>query len=151
MKALLLAAGFGTRLKPLTDSWPKCLMPIRTRPLLEYWLDTLKDAGVLHAYVNTHYHAKEVDNFLKRTKYKGWVYSLYEKKLLGTAATILANQNVLISTDPILVIHADNLVACDFKDFLDYHLHRRPATTVITMMTFDTKRPQECGCQKSSL
>ena len=41
VKALLLAAGLGTRLSPLTDNWPKCLMPIGNRPLLEYWLETL--------------------------------------------------------------------------------------------------------------
>lgn len=145
MKALLLAAGFGTRLKPLTDSWPKCLMPVGSRPLLEYWLETLKSVDISQVYVNTHFYANEVLNFLERPKYKGWVYSLYEKNLLGTAATVSANYNVLHSNEPTLIIHADNWVSCDFKDFLNFHLTGRPRNTVMTMMTFEASHPQECG------
>lgn len=145
MKALLLAAGFGTRLKPLTNYWPKCLMPIKGKPLLEYWLEALKESGIEQVYVNTHFHAKEVLNFLRRPKYEGWVTSLYESDLLGTAATISANQQVLHSSDPIMIIHADNWIVNDLKDFLNYHLTMRPSGAVITMMTFDSSRPRECG------
>ncbi|WP_197470311.1 sugar phosphate nucleotidyltransferase, partial [Oleiphilus sp. HI0117] len=51
IRALLLSAGLGTRLRPLTNNWPKCLMPINGRPLLEYWLQTLDDIGIHHAVV----------------------------------------------------------------------------------------------------
>jgi len=56
MNAILLAAGFGTRLKPLTDVWPKCLMPIHGRPLLEYWLGILYKTDIDNVLVNTHYY-----------------------------------------------------------------------------------------------
>ncbi len=55
MRALLLAAGLGTRLRPITDKIPKCLVPIQGKPLLEIWLDKLYEAGVQEFLVNTHY------------------------------------------------------------------------------------------------
>ena len=54
MRALLLAAGRGTRLRPLTDTVPKCLVPVQGRPLLDYWLALLFDAGVERVLINTH-------------------------------------------------------------------------------------------------
>ena len=56
VSALLLAAGFGTRLMPLTENWPKCLMPIGNYPLLEYWLSNLFFNNILDVYVNLHSH-----------------------------------------------------------------------------------------------
>lgn len=52
VKALILAAGNGTRLGKLTKDWPKCLMPIGKKPLLEYWLETLDSAGISKVLVN---------------------------------------------------------------------------------------------------
>lgn len=60
MRALLLAAGLGTRLRPLTDTLPKCLVPINGRPLIEYWLRMLRDADVYFILVNLHYLADMV-------------------------------------------------------------------------------------------
>ena len=60
VRALLLAGGLGTRLQPLTDEWPKCLMPIGERPLLEYWLETLFSIDVNEVIVNLHHHSKIV-------------------------------------------------------------------------------------------
>jgi NDP-sugar pyrophosphorylase family protein len=60
MRALLLAAGLGTRLHPLTNYLPKCLVPIHGRPLLDYWLETLLDNGVEQVLINTHYMAPMV-------------------------------------------------------------------------------------------
>ena len=66
VRALLLAAGLGTRLHPLTEHWPKCLMPVGERPLLEYWLETLWRAGMREALVNLHYLPEIVECFLAR-------------------------------------------------------------------------------------
>ena len=59
-RAIILAGGLGTRLRPLTDTIPKCLVPIAGRPLLDYWVDRLVDAGVRRAVVNNHAHADQV-------------------------------------------------------------------------------------------
>lgn len=144
VKALLLAAGFGTRLQPFTNEWPKCLMPIGGRPLLEYWLQTLRSANIREVLINTHFHADKVDAFVAREQFAGWVNTAHEAELLGTAGTLRANADFLRGHTTLL-IHADNWCQCDFNAFVDYHLHQRPANIPVTMMTFDTDAPRSCG------
>jgi len=143
-KALLLAAGFGTRLKPLTDIWPKCLMPVQGRPLLEYWLWILHNAGVNDVLVNTHYLHKYVDEFLEQLHFSNWVKLTHEDNLLGTAGTIRSNAD-FYKDSTILLAHADNWTCCDFSDFLYYHHNKRPKGTAMTMMTFLCPNPSTCG------
>ncbi len=144
IRALLLAAGLGTRLRPLTNHWPKCLMPVGRRPLLDYWLQTLKTSGVCDVLVNTHFHANHVKTFLSRERFVSWVRSVHEIELLGTAGTIRANID-FFREHTTLLVHADNWCQCDFGAFIDYHLNHRPQNCLITMMTFDTDTPQSCG------
>lgn len=75
MKAFLLAAGFGTRLRPLTNTVPKCLVPISGTPLLEIWLDLLLHHGVNEVLINTHYLHQQVHSFVNiyNKKYKGLI------------------------------------------------------------------------------
>ena len=88
IRALLLAAGLGTRLQPITLKKPKCLMSIGGKPLLEHWLCKLEPCGCTDTLVNTHYLAKQVETFLdERPKTKLKVHSEYETELLGTAGT----------------------------------------------------------------
>ena len=150
MRALLLAAGLGTRLKPLTDIWPKCLMPVQNRPLLEYWLAALKAIGIEQVLVNTHHHADEVAKFLDREQYSGWVEVSQEKKLLGTAKTLSVNADFFCG-HRVLLIHADNWCPCDLSEFINFHCYRRPKNTLITMMTFETKHPQSCGIVEKNI
>ena len=122
VKALLLAAGLGTRLCPLTDDWPKCLMPIGDRPLLEYWLETLYLTNVNGVLVNLHHHSEIVQDFLNRSRFEGWVSSVSEESLLGTAGTLRANK-VYFKNSTTLLVHADNWCQCDFADFLNIILN----------------------------
>ena len=144
VKALLLAAGLGTRLHPLSDDWPKCLMPIGERPLLEYWLETLHSANVNDVIVNLHHHYEIVQEFLNRPRFKGWVHPVFEETLLGTAGTLKANKEYFQDCTTLLV-HADNWCQCDFADFLNYHRKHRPEHCPITMMTFESPTPETCG------
>lgn len=144
LKAVLLAAGYGTRLKPLTDIWPKCLMPINGTPLLEYWVHNLSVIGVDEILINTHYRASDVRNFLKRPHLKDKVRILHEEHLLGTCGTLRVNSSYF-SNAHIIVGHADNWCHCDFKAFINHHFnHDLP----ISMMTFTTSRPEHCGILK---
>ena len=144
VKALLLAAGMGTRLSPLTDNWPKCLMPIGERPLLEYWLESLYSTDVREVLINLHHHSEKVLEFLDRPRFKDWVSSVSEENLLGTAGTLKANIDYFQDCTTLLV-HADNLCQCDFVDFLNYHQKQRPEHCSITMMTFESPTPETCG------
>jgi mannose-1-phosphate guanylyltransferase len=143
MKSLLLAAGLGTRLRPITDTVPKCLVPIQGKPLLAYWLDLLKPDAENPALINTHYLPGLVGDFIKTSPWKMHCTLVNETELLGTGGTILHNQ-ACFRDAAFLVIHADNLTRFDLDAFIDAH-HRRPPGIEITMMTFDTDMPQSCG------
>jgi mannose-1-phosphate guanylyltransferase len=143
MKALLLAAGLGTRLRPITNTIPKCLVQIHGKPLLGYWLDMLFTAGVERILVNTHYLPEAVNSFIAGSRWKDAVDLVYEEELLGTGGTILKNRAYL-QDHPFLVAHADNLTRFDVDAFASKHMHRSPKVE-ITMMTFATDAPSNCG------
>lgn len=144
LNALLLAAGFGTRLRPLTNDWPKCLMPIRGYPLLGYWLNTLTQNGITDIIVNTHFMSHKVDDFIIANNFSYLVKLVHEENLLGTAGTIRANSSHLAGK-PMMLIHADNWCQCDIALFIDFYKNRKPNNCCITMMTFVTQNPEGCG------
>ena len=146
MKVLLLAAGLGTRLQPLTDNIPKCLIEIDGRPLLEYWVTMLYKGGVFPLLVNLHYHADKVANFINNGPYSAFVTTVYEEMLLGTGGTLLKNRSFFDNEPkkPFMLVHADNLSIFDVQAFVNSHLNR-PTGSEITMMTFKTPTPHTCG------
>ena len=143
MRALLLAAGLGTRLQPLTNYLPKCLVPIHGRPLLDYWLESLLDHGVDEVLINTHYMAPMVQKYLNQSSWLPYIKVVHEETLLGTGGTILRNRN-FFKDETFLVAHADNLTIFDLSDFTSYHAGR-PEATEITAMVFETLDPHSCG------
>ena len=143
MKALLLAGGFGTRLKPLTENIPKCLVPLGNKPLLDYWINGLTEANFNSLLINTHYLADQVKEFVRHHPMRNKIELLHEENLLGTAGTLKENINILKHED-CLMVHADNYCTADFNEFLLRH-QNRPKECLITMMTFYTKEPQSCG------
>ena len=143
MNALLLAAGFGTRLRPITDTVPKCLVPIHGKPLLQYWLDALLPAGVDRILVNTHYLPEVVNSFVAASPWRDRISLAHEEVLLGTGGTVLRNRN-FFGDEAFIVAHADNLTRFDVAAFLAAHANRSEGVD-ITMMTFDTDAPQTCG------
>jgi len=92
VRVLLLAAGFGTRLRPLTDTVPKCLVPVKGIPLLEIWLNRLTDSGFGPFLINTHYLAKQVQAFVANSSLRDQIKLVNEPNLLGTAGTL--NRNI---------------------------------------------------------
>jgi mannose-1-phosphate guanylyltransferase len=143
MRAILLAAGLGTRLRPLTDAIPKCLMPINGVPLLGIWMERLTLSGVSPLLINTHYLAEQIGKYVRNSKYSDLVSLVHEPSLLGTAGTLLENLDFFCDEDGML-IHADNYCLADFSQFIRAHRHR-PSGCVLTMMTFRTNTPSSCG------
>lgn len=144
MKALLLAAGRGERLKPLTNTIPKCLVPINGKPLLGLWLENLSAAGVDRFLINTHYLKEQVEAFVAHHPFRDRITLAYEPALLGTAGTISSNRSFWENEKDVLVIHADNVCDCDLNAFIAAHKNR-PAGCTMTMMTFVTDTPSTCG------
>ncbi|MGA2043843.1 MAG: nucleotidyltransferase family protein [Roseiarcus sp.] len=143
MRALLLAAGMGTRLRPLTDAVPKCLVPVHGRPLLDYWLALLFDAGFERVLVNTHWLAQTVRDHVAASPWRASIDLVHEPELLGTGGTILANRSYF-AEQPFLVAHADNLTDLDVDALVEAH-RRRPAGCEMTMLAFRTDDPSSCG------
>mgnify|MGYP001194901669 CR=1 FL=1 len=143
MKAVLLAAGLGTRLGSITQDIPKCLVPIAGRPLLSYWLDSLSASDCSDIFINLHYHSDQVRTFINNREQAGNITLSYEHTLLGTGGTLIKNWKYF-NGEPILVIHADNLCLANLTEFSEAHKWR-PSNTEITMMTFTTTSPQDSG------
>lgn len=144
MRALLLAAGLGTRLRPLTDHMPKCLVPIGDRPLLAYWLDGLLcDRRIEHILINTHYMAAEVRAFVDTLPSRDRIDLVHEPELLGTGGTILANRRYF-GDRPLFVAHADNLTDAALGGLIDAHLAAGPGI-LATLLAFRTLTPRSCG------
>ena len=143
MRTLLLAAGFGTRLRPLTDHVPKCLVPIAGQALLGIWLERLSSSNCGPFLINTHYKAEAVASFIAADPYRDRVTLTHEPELLGTAATLRRHVDFFGGQDG-LMVHADNYCLADFDAFIDAH-RRRPAGCLLSMMTFRTDTPSTCG------
>jgi mannose-1-phosphate guanylyltransferase len=141
MKAIILAAGLGTRLRPITSTIPKCLVPINGVPLLELWLRDCERAGVEAVLVNTHHLAEHVEEFV--TARHGVPVTLaYEPALLGSAGTLVANWDFVEDSESFLVVYADNLTTFPLSDLLAFHTsHDR----IASMALFRSPNPSACG------
>ena len=143
-KALLLAGGLGTRLRPLTDTTPKCLVEVGGRPLLFHWVEKLEKAGISEALINTHHLPDQVRAAIASINRKGCltVTESYEPKLLGSAGTVRANSNFANDCDRVLIIYADNFSTVDLNQLLAYH---ETHDLGFTMTLFPTLNPRACG------
>ena len=143
MNAILLAAGYGKRLSPITKKTPKCLVKIGKRRLLGIWINKLISLGVKRILVNTHYLSEQVVDFINKSKHKKKIKIFYEKKLLGTAQTVFRNRKFLDKNDS-LIIHADNFCVDNLKKLVLFH-RKRPKKCCMTMMTFSCSEPRLYG------
>jgi mannose-1-phosphate guanylyltransferase len=143
VRALLLAAGLGTRLRPLTDRVPKCLVDVAGKPLLAYWFDALAAAGVRDVLVNTHHLAEAVREFLAAKRREGFnAMETFEPVLLGSAGTVAANAAWADGSDDVLVIYADNFSDVRLAELLAQH---RAHGEAVTMLLFRAANPRACG------
>lgn len=147
MKAFLLAAGKGTRLKPYTDAIPKCLIPIHGKPLLEIWLDHLREQDVQHVLINTHHHAHLVDAFVRSYPRRRDMHIVLsnEPELLGSAGTIRHRRDFVDSEDDFMIFYADNLTNVNLKRFAAFHRRCREKNGILTMGLFHSPNPWACG------
>ncbi len=143
MRALLLAAGLGTRLRPITNSVPKCLVEVNGRPLLDYWIELLVKGGIVDILINLHYLPDSVRRYVASRHYPLNIATVYEEQLLGTAGTLLKNR-AFFHDEPVALIHADNLSIFDPHAFFE-RFYKRDDDIEITMMTFHTDTPEACG------
>lgn len=131
MKAMIFAAGLGTRLRPLTDTLPKCLVPVSGRPMIDYPLMLLRHYGVREIVVNVHHHADRVEEYLGDGSLFGVdiVYSR-EPVLLDTGGGLLGARRFL-DHDTFVIINSDVLIDLRLDQVLRFHHERAAAATLV--------------------
>jgi mannose-1-phosphate guanylyltransferase len=142
MKAFLLAAGLGTRLRPLTDTMPKCLVPIAGRPLLSYWLDLFHAHGFDEVLLNVHHLPEQVRAFVSGVPPPVRVTLFEEPQLLGSAGTVRANKEWVADGRPFLVAYADNLTGANLTGLMTAH---ERGGRLLTMALFRAEEPSRSG------
>lgn len=147
MKAFLLAAGKGTRLKPYTDAHPKCLIPIGGTPLLEIWLDLLAHNGISEVLINTHHHADQVAQFIASQRHRSSlsIKTVFEPQLRGSAGTLWDNRDFVASDTDFIIAYADNLTNLNLSKMVDFHKNIRSTKGVFTMGLITAPNPKACG------
>jgi len=130
VKAFLLAAGVGSRLRPLTDTTPKCMLPVGGRPLLDIWLDAFAQAGVDEVLVNLHHLPDVVRSHLAARTGPPGVRTSYEPELLGSAGTLAAHRDWVADEEFFLACNADNLTDFDLRSLIKAQREHRPAATL---------------------
>lgn len=141
MKAFLLAAGHGTRLRPYTDTTPKCLLPVRGVPMLEIWFALSRRFGISDILVNTHAHANEVNQFVCKWRDGVRVTVVEEPELHGSAGTLLVNRDWILGEDKFWVFYADVLTNANLGAMLSSHVPRAAATLGL----YSVPDPERCG------
>jgi mannose-1-phosphate guanylyltransferase len=141
MKAFLLAAGHGTRLRPYTDAVPKCLLPVQGVPMLEIWLALCRRHGISDVLVNTHAHADAVMNFARQWKNGVRLRVVEERKLRGSAGTLRDNRAWVEKEEKFWVFYADVLTCAD----LDAMMRAHQQDSAATLGVCSVPDPQRCG------
>ena len=168
MKAFLLAAGLGTRLRPLTNNIPKCMVPISGKPLFHWWFSLLSKHGITDVLINLHHLKENIIDYVGNlgAKVEGLNFELktsplrrrmqrihkeytlpnialfYEQELLGSAGTIRANADWTQGEKEFLIAYADNLTNANLTKLFHFHQKCNP---ILTMGLFHSDYPQACG------
>ena len=139
MKAFLLAAGLGTRLKPLTDHTPKCLVPIAGQPLLGIWFELCARHGIREVLVNLHHLPEQVRDYVAAWRGPLRITTVFEAELPGSAGTVSAQRAFVAGEQAFFILYADNLTDVDLSRMLAFH-HTRHAEFTIALAPTDTPR-----------
>jgi mannose-1-phosphate guanylyltransferase len=142
MKAFLLTAGLGTRLHPITHTIPKCLVPIAGKPLINWWFESMQQAGVTEVLINLHHLPDMVMAHVNNLNTPIKVEFSYEPILLGSAGTIRANKSFVADQTSFFIFYGDNLTNTSLSNLYNFHVLQPHA---FTMALFETNNPTGCG------
>ena len=131
MKAMVLAAGFGSRLQPLSYEQPKPLFPVMNKPVIEHTLSLLKSAGVTEIVINLHHKGNSIEDYLgDGSRYGVKIYYSKENPILGSAGGIKAAQKYL-DGDSFIVINSDVVTDIDLNKAIKFHRDKKASLTLI--------------------
>lgn len=128
LRAVVMAGGYGMRLRPLTDDIPKPMLPVGDRPLLELIVEQLRGAGIRQVNVTTHYKSEVIaDHFKDGQAFGVDINYVNEDQPLGTAGALSLLEE---SDEPLLVMNGDILTRVDFRAMHDFHREHNAELTV---------------------
>lgn len=131
MKAMIFAAGLGTRLLPLTENLPKALVPVNRKPLLEHVILKLRDAGFGKIIINIHHLADQVESYLKKTNFLGLDIRLSkEEQLLDTGGGLKKAAWFFNDDEPFIVHNVDVLSDINLRSLYNTHLEQKVLATL---------------------
>ncbi len=131
MKAMVFAAGFGQRLRPLTEKLPKALIPVWGRPMIEYPLRLLKEAGITEIIINLHHLGKMIEEALGNgEKLDIHIRYLREEELLDTGGGLFKAKS-LLDEGTFIVINSDVLIDFPLKNLIDFHQQKKATATLV--------------------
>jgi NDP-sugar pyrophosphorylase family protein len=132
MKAMILAAGLGTRLKPFTDNKPKPLIEVGGYTLLELAIRYLKKYGIDQLVINVHHFPDQIIEFLKKNNGFGISYSISDERdrLMNTGGAIVHASKMLKNEDFFVLMGVDVLTALDLDAMIRYHIENKPLATL---------------------
>jgi mannose-1-phosphate guanylyltransferase len=142
MKAFLLAAGVGSRLRPITNNTPKCMLAIDGRPLLDIWFEKFDQVGVDEVLVNLHHLPDVVSRYIAARTGPPAVRTVFEPDLLGSAGTLLANRHWVKGDEFFLACNADNLTDFDLRLLVAAHQEH---DAIATLAVFHSPQPSAGG------
>lgn len=129
-RAVILAGGAGTKLRPYTYEVPKALIPIKGKPLLEYLIENIKQSGISEIIIATGYLGEKIKEYFKNGQKFGVKLTYFqEKKPLQTGGAILKLKNYL-KNEPFLVVYGDILTRLSASDLITFHEEYRPTATI---------------------
>ena len=142
MKAVLLSAGHGARLRPLTHTTPKCLIPINGIPLMTYWFNLFRKYGIDEVLINLSYQPEKVEEYIARNAKDFKVHLSFEEELLGSLGTLVRNQSFFTTNEDIFIFYSDNLTNINLNNLYQFH---KSHFFLLTMGLFRTNNPHDCG------
>ncbi|MDD5362744.1 MAG: sugar phosphate nucleotidyltransferase [Ignavibacteria bacterium] len=125
-KAMILAAGFGTRLKPLTDHLPKALVPFGTGTMISYQIEKLKLLGINEIVVNAHHHSALIEKYFSENDFGIKINVIVEKDILGTGGGILNAEKFLKDGEYFLAVNVDVYTDLDISKMFIYNDSHKP-------------------------
>ena len=133
MKAMIFAAGLGTRLRPLTNDRPKAMVEIAGKPMLQHVIERLAAAGFDDITINIHHFGQTIIDFLEQNGNFGLNIHISDERglLLDTGGGILKARQWLDGDEPFLVHNTDIISTLDLKAFYDYHVQHDALATIL--------------------
>lgn len=138
--AMILAAGLGTRMRPLTLTTPKPLIEVAGRPLIDFALATLAAAGIRHVVINLHHLGDQIRSYLSHGRDRGLQIDYSVEPVIQGSGGGIRDARRLLGTGTFITLNADTLIGIDLRPFLREHRQRGAAATLILRKDAEMER-----------